>query len=216
MIEYVGIVYKYTSPNGKCYIGQTTRPVERKIEHISQALSGSKLAFHRAIRKYGIDNFTYEILCSVRANSKRKLKESLDTLESFYIEKYNSNGVCGYNLTSGGDGILGYLHSLETKSKLSKAHKGKKHSTETKVKMSNWQLGKKLSQVTKDRISKSRRGRANNKRICYQYDGTTLVATYSTVKEASIHTGICKTAISSVLSGKRKTAGGFIWRKEKL
>lgn len=216
MIEYVGIIYKYTSPSGKCYIGQTTRPNERKIEHLSQAYSGSQLAFHRAIRKYGIDNFIYEVLCSVRASSKKKLKQSLDTLESFYIKKYNSNGANGYNLTSGGEGVLGYSHSLETRSKLSISHKGKRLSLETKKKMSSWQLGKKLSKSTRDKIAKSHKGKATNKRSCYQYNDTNLVAMYSSVKEASIATGICKTAISLVLSGKRHTAGGFIWRKDKL
>lgn len=216
MIEYVGIIYKYTSPSGKCYIGQTTRPAERKTEHVSQAYSGSQLAFHRAIRKYGISNFTYEVISSVRASSKKKLKESLDILESFYIKKYKSNGIGGYNLTCGGEGILGYSHSPITKSKLSVSHKGKTFSTETRKKMSSWQLGKKLSQSTKDKISKAHIGQATNKRKCYQYDGTILVGIYSSVKEASNYTGICKTAISSVLSGRRKTAGGFIWMKEKI
>lgn len=59
-------------------------------------------------------------------------------------------------------------------------------------------------------------GQTTNKRKCYQYDGTILVGIYSSVKEASNYTGICKTAISSVLSGRRKTAGGFIWMKEKI
>lgn len=40
-----------------------------------------------------------------------------------------------------------------------------------------------------------------------------LVATFNSISEAAKKTGVGRTNISEVLSGKRKTAGGFIWVK---
>jgi hypothetical protein len=92
-----GIIYKYTSPSGHIYIGQTTNsPEMRRYQHNRNAKLGSNTLFHIAIRKYGIDNFKYEILQEAFS------KEELNKLELHYIETYNScyfNGS-GYNMAS--------------------------------------------------------------------------------------------------------------------
>lgn len=58
---FMGYVYQVTNKiNGKRYIGHTTRKkIEYRInEHVSFANRGSNsVVFHKAIRKYGIDNF---------------------------------------------------------------------------------------------------------------------------------------------------------------
>lgn len=46
-----GIIYKYTSPSGKSYIGQTVNEVSRKYKHKLET-SKSKTKFGSAIRKY--------------------------------------------------------------------------------------------------------------------------------------------------------------------
>lgn len=52
-----------------------------------------------------------------------------------------------------------------------------------------------------------------NKREVLQYNkNDTLVGTYGSLKEASEITGVNCKNISSVISGKRKTAGGYIWK----
>ena len=93
-----GSIYKYTSPSGDIYIGQTTNsPEMRRYQHNRQARLGSNTLFHIAIRKYGIDNFKYEIIDEAFS------KEELNKLELHYIEKYNScyyNGGHGYNMVS--------------------------------------------------------------------------------------------------------------------
>jgi predicted GIY-YIG superfamily endonuclease len=38
-----GTIYMYTSPSGKCYIGQTWKPNKRKAAH--RAMSGNSVAF---------------------------------------------------------------------------------------------------------------------------------------------------------------------------
>lgn len=56
-------IYKYTNLiNGKIYIGLSNDIQRRRHEHQNLANSGDDAAIHKAIRKYGIENFSFEIL----------------------------------------------------------------------------------------------------------------------------------------------------------
>ncbi len=92
-----GTVYKLTNTvNGKIYIGQTRRPLYKRFNEHCCANS----AIGRAIRKYGKDKFTKEIIAVCES------KEELDSCESRYIAEYKSNDPnFGYNRTEGGAGI---------------------------------------------------------------------------------------------------------------
>lgn len=104
------------------YIGQTIKSLyERKLSHIRES-KRSNFYFHKALNKYGIDNFTWEILEHCDS------KEELDEMEFHYIKQYNSMRPNGYNLTYGGDGVVGFKFTDESKHKLSKLHKGRKMS----------------------------------------------------------------------------------------
>jgi len=46
-----GIIYKYTSPSGKCYIGQTVNEISRKSKHKNETML-AKTKFGTALRKY--------------------------------------------------------------------------------------------------------------------------------------------------------------------
>jgi len=104
------IIYKATNKiNGKCYIGQTRHSLaERKRAHYNKARQGIDTHFYSAIRKYGEDNFEWEIICS--ANNKQTLNE----LETFYITKYDSIKH-GYNMVDGGDNNIMDIESVKTK-----------------------------------------------------------------------------------------------------
>ena len=104
------IIYKATNKiNGKCYIGQTRHSLEhRKAIHLRCAKKGVKTHFYQAIRKYGEENFEWEIICS--ANDKKHLNE----LENFYIQKYDSIKH-GYNMVDGGDNNIMDIESVKTK-----------------------------------------------------------------------------------------------------
>lgn len=116
----MGIIYCYTNQvNGKKYIGQTINPKQRYNAHKSSAFNPSDSEYesvlHRAFRKYGYDNFTYEILAE--ANTV----EELNALEIYYITLYNTQVPNGYNVKEGGHNASFSL-SEETKDKLMKAH----------------------------------------------------------------------------------------------
>ena len=98
---YKGIIYKYTFPNGKVYIGQTINPVARKNSHLNEKTGARNVAFWRAYQKY--KSYTYEVIESIEDETKEQLCYRLNKLEQKYISEYNStNPQFGYNLTSGG------------------------------------------------------------------------------------------------------------------
>ena len=147
------IIYKAENKiNGKCYIGKTAYTLKaRKACHLSYARKNKNTYFHKAIRKYGEENFEWIILAE--ADSELKL----NTMEKFYIMMYRKMiGV--YNLTDGGDGQTGCSPTEETKEKLSKMFKGKSISEETKNKISNSNRGKIRTAEFKKNLSESRKG----------------------------------------------------------
>ena len=113
-----GSIYKISFPNGKHYIGLTTSLEQRTKEHKKNAKSGSSKYLYKAIRKYNmVDNL--ELIEIDTADTKDELCEK----EIQYIQEYNSyymNGN-GYNMTYGGEGTNGYVHTEEVKQRMSEA-----------------------------------------------------------------------------------------------
>ena len=84
--------------NNKIYIGKTTRNISiRWQEHKAAAKGGSKLKFHKALRKYGVDNWEISILEEINKDINVQDKEI------WYINNFNSIKE-GYNTTIGGEG----------------------------------------------------------------------------------------------------------------
>lgn len=124
-------VYKHTSPNGKIYIGITSKIVEKRWGNGGIHYKSNK-HFWNAIQKYGWDNFKHEILF-------KDLDENVAyEKEIELIKKYNSNDPnFGYNNSTGGEQAhLGCKHSKESRKKMSKNHadfKGAKSKQSKKV-----------------------------------------------------------------------------------
>ena len=140
----MGYVYKITNTiNGKAYIGISVHePTQGRIkEHL--AGRGNRI-IARAVKKYGKDAFTYEIL---EANV---FDELLPDLEVAYIANYNTISPNGYNLTSGGD-------------------KHKRLSAETRLKISEKQKGRPrtLSEAGRRKISELAKARTGDKNPCF-------------------------------------------------
>lgn len=92
------IVYIYTFPNGKKYVGQTSRTLKERARQGDGYVNSP--AVYNAIRKYGWDNIIIE---TFNCNSKQEMNE----LEQYYIQLYNTtDNNYGYNLTLGGDGTI--------------------------------------------------------------------------------------------------------------
>jgi hypothetical protein len=126
--------------NNMIYIGQTRSHVlnhkkyrpfgykKRFIGHVNEANDINKKKqctyLNNAIRKYGKDNFTSELIkiCEL---------DKLDHYEQKYIKKYNSLFPNGYNLTVGGKSITKYIIPTLYTDKIVK--KGTSKSEETKL-----------------------------------------------------------------------------------
>ena len=132
--EIITGIYKITNKiNGKCYIGQAQDIYKRWNDHRSCAFnknhSNHNAVLYRAIRKYGLDNFKFEIIeeCSL---------DKLNEREIYYIDYYNSfihnKNSNGYNMTLGGEGTRGYKMPNEQKLNLGK-HMSEKYTGEN-----NW------------------------------------------------------------------------------
>lgn len=93
------IIYCITNNiNGKKYIGMSGRELDARWKtHCSAARNGSPFRFHSAIRKYGEDNFTKEILYEDLSI------EDCRTIEEQTIAEYETV-VYGYNAKPGGCG----------------------------------------------------------------------------------------------------------------
>ena len=174
----MGYVYKITNTvNNKSYIGISVNEPEK--DRIQKHLSGKgNRVLANAVKKYGKDAFTYEVL---EANV---FDEFLPDLEVAYIANCNTIAPHGYNLTHGGDNHkklsadtrrkmseahkgkknhqFGRRHSVSTRRKMSEAHKGKKLSTEARRKMSETRKGRKHSTETRRKISEAKKGRKHS------------------------------------------------------
>lgn len=116
-------IYKFTNKiTGKTYIGQTNDIEKRKRGHKSESFNpkanGYNLPFHAAIRKYGWENFEFEILEEIPDEFGR---EYLNEREIFFISYYKSLvDENGYNLTKGGEGCNKGPLTFEEQVQLSK------------------------------------------------------------------------------------------------
>ena len=69
---------------------------------------GGNVHLYNSICKYGVENFSVEIL------HIGKTKDELNYFEDFYIKYYNTrNPKYGYNIKPGGDSCSGYHMSVE-------------------------------------------------------------------------------------------------------
>lgn len=89
-------VYRYWSPSGKSYIGQTNQSIAARSGSRGQQYHAST-KFYNAIQKYGFDWFKQH--CEILADDLKK--EEANFLEKKYIRQYDSIEN-GYNIQSGG------------------------------------------------------------------------------------------------------------------
>lgn len=203
-----GIIYKYTSPSGKSYVGQTRNEIKRKnrFRDLTKVYgSGGKI--DNARKKYGPENFTYEILETINCDDQNELTDLLNEKEIYYIAKYNTFKN-GYNSTPGGQFNWSEIYS--------QSHKGKKHSEETKRKISesirkckndpNWSQ-KPMSEEAKQRMSE----RFSKAILQYDLKGN-FVKEWKSAAEASKELNIDSSYIRKCIKNN-KIGCNFIWKE---
>ena len=109
----MGVIYCYTNLiNNKRYIGQTLWEEQRYNQH-KNCYEDS--IFHRAIKKYGFENFEYTILFE-----SDDINE-LNNKEKEFIKAYNCLIPNGYNVDIGGRNHYSPHNDSETIKRMSKA-----------------------------------------------------------------------------------------------
>lgn len=120
----MGYIYKIENKlNGKKYIGQTIKTLEKRFsqhQHNYNKPYFSQLSLYQAFNKYGLENFSFEEIEQVP-------NELLDEREKYWISYYNSY-YDGYNSTLGGratslyewdvDDIIEKYHQLKSARKV--------------------------------------------------------------------------------------------------
>lgn len=194
-----GIIYKYTSPSGKVYIGQTVNEQKRRNRffNLNDTYGGPKI--DRARKKYSPENFIYEILFEIEADD---IKDILNEKEIQFITQYNSVED-GYNCDAGGNSRIGYIPTEQARLNMSRAQTGRKQSEATKQKLSEQRKG----------IAPTAAIEAHKKAIVVYTKTGEFVGNFDSSTEAAKALGFKDTTnISAVLHNKRKSTGGYVFK----
>lgn len=148
-IEPLVLVYQITNRvNGHRYIGYTGRGLKaRRAGHLSQLARGSHYAVHRAMRKYGVDNFDFSILGEFGDDEELAKVYEIEAIAAYKPE---------YNLSYGGEG--GTL-AEESKKKIGAANRGRKMPPSHGEKRRAFLTGRKHTPQAKAKIAAANRGK---------------------------------------------------------
>ena len=228
--DTMGYIYMIKNKlNGKLYIGQTRRTVVqiRWRQHKTR-MEHSRTPLYNALRKYGLDNFEFKIVCIC-------FDCDLDRFEVQYIKRLDTliTGN-GYNIQEGGNSRawsieareaqsarkIGTKHTLEARKRMSQARLGNKNTLghtlteEHKEKLRrnagrHWQ-GKHL---TPEHKAKLRAIHESRMQPVVQYDKAgKFIANFKSIAAAAASLGVDDSPISRNCRGKQKTSYGFVWK----
>lgn len=202
----MGFIYKAVNKvNGKIYIGQTRCSISKRWnEHIRASRTTERdFKLHRAIRKYGEDNFEVSVVDKVP-------DELLNRSEINYISKYDSY-TNGYNSTIGGDGSS----KIDRRRIRDLWDDGL---TITEIAHSADCSKQTVHAVLKDYPLHSNeesiyRGKRNQMVRVNQYDlDGNFIQSFESTASAARSYGVDRTLISTVCRQKRPSGAGYIWR----
>lgn len=197
-----GYIYKCTNTiNNKVYIGQTTNLKERIRTHIKDSKKENvKCVFHKALSKYGINNFKWEVIAECDALL-------LNDKEIQMIKKYKSYYLnipqTGYNMTEDCNQGRGYKHTEEAKASLRLKRIGRKPA-----------LGRKLSNDEIDRLRISRIGvrrKIGRSSLCrnldiFSFENVIIKEIFTgNMYDFSVKYNLDRSNITKLVKGKLKT-----------
>jgi group I intron endonuclease len=169
----------------KFYVGMTHGSIYNRIRghlYVAQHKQNNQFAIYKTLRKHSLDSFDVAIVELVDESI------SLQEREQYYISLYDSFHN-GYNMTIGGEGWTGNLHTPETKSLISSKRKNVP-----------------CPEILKQKLHKP----------VLQLDIKTneFINRFDSISDAQKATHISN--IGMCCKNKIKSAGGYVWRFENL
>lgn len=222
----MGVIYKYENNiNHHIYIGQSVNLKKRIREHKCAFSNPNNpdynFPIHRALRKYGVENFTISILEEVEDNA-------LDEREVYWIAYYDSYKN-GYNATPGGQNGGGYngkevcLYDLN--GNFVRSYKNAKTACEAiKVSYSTIQQvlhqkrptckGYQIKYRDDNREIKKFKSRQGGAIPIYQLEKNTnnIIKEWDSAQQAARELNLDASTITKCLKGKLKSHGGYSWK----
>ena len=206
-------VYIHTSPFGKRYIGITGRDPRKRWKNGCGYQRSSH--FYNAIKKYGWESFTHEIVLSGVSKLTAELMEI--GLISWFD---SSNPEFGYNRALGGGLNSGWMQTEEAKRKIGEASVKRERKEESFFKMSKTRRERyphKAKAKGESRYLYSDENYQNSVSFNKNQFGKRVrcVETgmeYETMRDAETATGASHQGISLCVRGKAHIAGGYHWR----
>lgn len=219
------LIYMYIFPNGKKYIGKSTKPLSQRQGRDWTKYETCTLLW-KAIQKYGTENIRTEILFEGDITH-----EEAAELERKYIAEYKTNvnryknPQYGYNLTDGGEGLVGwhpsperYEQMMQQLVKAQEVRLANGVSEATKQKMREAKLGKKygpMSEEQKKKISEShlnisdeekeRRRKMHIKSVLVTNTETGEQMIFDSRKSTAEYFGVADSTISGWIGGYKKS-----------
>lgn len=207
----MGYIYLVTNLiNDKHYIGQTNFTIKKRWEqHQYDAfIKQDDFYFHRALRKYGIDNFKIEPLIECG-------QEELDEKEIYYIDYYKSYYIYkqGYNLTRGGKGNA-KINVKETLKLWNQGFSAIEIARQFNLYIRTVTDTLKLNGISQQEIyhRSMKYGAKSRYKKIYQYDfNGNLINIFSDLNEMTNLTGYRKDYISAACRHTYPSANGYLW-----
>jgi len=198
-------IYKITSPSGKVYIGQSNN-IELRFSFYKSLRCKKQIKIYRSLLKYGYESHKFEVieLCNL---------DQLNVRERYWQEFYNSMKG-GLNCSLVGTSDKKFVHSDESRNKISNARTGMKFSDEHIQNIVKCRTGTFLTQSTKDKLSEISKRITSKSMLSRPLPYSDIVLDiesgvyYYSMRDLSRHHSLGKTAIIKRL--KKGNLKGYI------
>lgn len=234
MSDYVGYIYCITNDvTGKQYVGQTSSTVRKRFnDHLRCGKSDENTTslLYRAMRKYGVEHFSVETIEVVSGSSREELKSILNDREVFHIATLNTYKPNGYNLTEGGfafaehnvrpvvmvdiDGVVlakyESMYEAERQNNIPLGSVGRALAYSSHF--ANGFFWYDVDDVDADIGETIGAQCRNDITPVFQFSlSGDFIDYHTSIANAELSTGVNHSDISGVCSGKRLSAGGYLW-----